>query len=248
LTTFRKLSNLDWSFRFDNFSKVVKSGVVVLDLTTFRKLSNLDWSFDLTTFERTTEMFKQQLRPRFLTKRTQLTAEELEQCSRAIRDNFFQYFSLREIHSLHLYLPILKRNEINTWLIIHHLWQHYPDLTVVTSKIELSQNTMRCYRLTPETILLENRWQVPEPVNSSEFPEAQLDMVLLPLLCFDRQGHRVGYGKGYYDKFLVKCKPEIIKVGLSLFVPVETIADVYQGDVKLNFCVTPQEIFSFGVD
>ena len=47
------------------------------------------------------------------------------------------------------------------------------------------------------------------------FDHDQIDVVFVPLLIFDKQGHRIGYGKGYYDRFLSKCKKDTIKVGLA---------------------------------
>jgi 5-formyltetrahydrofolate cyclo-ligase len=55
----------------------------------------------------------------------------------------------------------------------------------------------------------------------------------------------VGYGKGFYDKFLSKCKPETIKIGLSFFAPEEQISDVFESDVLLDYCVTPNGVFEF---
>jgi 5-formyltetrahydrofolate cyclo-ligase len=69
--------------------------------------------------------------------------------------------------------------------------------------------------------------------------------VFIPLLAFDKSGHRVGYGAGYYDRFLSKCKPDCLKVGLSFFEPVDEISDADEFDVKLNHCVTPSKIWTF---
>ncbi len=189
-------------------------------------------------------MQKTQLRSQFLTQRKQLSPDTIEAFSFAIRDSFFKTFSLLDISSLHIYLPILKQNEVNTWLIIQQIWEDYPHLTLVTSKTNLSDGTMQSYRLEKNTTLLENRWGVPEPVNAQPFADDQIDMILLPLLAFDQQGHRVGYGKGCYDRFLQKCKPRIIKVGLSFFEPVEKIEEVHETDLKMNFCVTPGKVFT----
>lgn len=70
-------------------------------------------------------------------------------------------------------------------------------------------------------------------------------MVFVPLLAFDKNGDRVGYGKGFYDKFLKECKPEIIKIGLSFFEPEEKIDGIFEEDIKLDYCVTPNEIYTF---
>jgi 5-formyltetrahydrofolate cyclo-ligase len=75
--------------------------------------------------------------------------------------------------------------------------------------------------------------------------EKELDMILIPLLAYDLQGNRVGYGKGFYDRFLAKCKPSVQKVGLSYFEPLDSIAGVDSFDVKLNACINPEKIWRF---
>lgn len=72
-----------------------------------------------------------------------------------------------------------------------------------------------------------------------------LDAVLVPLIAFDARGFRVGYGKGFYDRFLKTCRADCLKIGLSLFPPVEKIADTADFDVKLDACATPEKIWRF---
>jgi 5-formyltetrahydrofolate cyclo-ligase len=67
----------------------------------------------------------------------------------------------------------------------------------------------------------------------------------VPLLAFDEKGFRVGYGKGFYDRFLKQCKDGGIKIGLSYFNPIDTIEDAGEFDVPLNFCITPQKVYVF---
>ena len=70
-------------------------------------------------------------------------------------------------------------------------------------------------------------------------------MVFVPLLAFDLKGHRVGYGKGFYDNLLASCKPETIKVGFSFFDAEAEIEDVFSGDIPLDYCVTPKQVYKF---
>ncbi|MEP6787240.1 MAG: 5-formyltetrahydrofolate cyclo-ligase, partial [Acidobacteriota bacterium] len=98
----------------------------------------------------------------------------------------------------------------------------------------------------PETEFVENKWGIREPVDGQSANHGDIDMVLLPLLCFDRRGHRVGYGKGFYDRFLGKCRPDCVKIGLSYFPPEAEIDDVNELDVKLDRCITPERAFDFG--
>ena len=73
----------------------------------------------------------------------------------------------------------------------------------------------------------------------------KIEVVFVPLLGYDLKGNRVGYGKGFYDRFLSECKPETLKIGLSFFEPEELITDVFVEDVKLDYCVTPKETYQF---
>ncbi|HEX8461529.1 MAG TPA: 5-formyltetrahydrofolate cyclo-ligase, partial [Segetibacter sp.] len=73
----------------------------------------------------------------------------------------------------------------------------------------------------------------------------EIDLVFVPLLAYDKRGYRVGYGKGFYDRYLSLCKPEVLKVGFSYFGPEESIDDTHQFDVPLNYCITPDNIYEF---
>jgi 5-formyltetrahydrofolate cyclo-ligase len=59
-------------------------------------------------------------------------------------------------------------------------------------------------------------------------------------------GNRIGYGKGFYDRFLNTCRKDVIKVGLSIFEAEEKI-DAESFDVPLDFCVTTKQLYAFGI-
>ena len=86
---------------------------------------------------------------------------------------------------------------------------------------------------------------IPEPRTGVPTPDEKIDMVIVPLLAFDEQGFRVGYGKGFYDRFLKRTRPECKKVGLSYFVAEKRIDDVDAHDVPLDQCVTPEGVMQF---
>ncbi len=190
-------------------------------------------------------MNKKNLRKQFLRKRKQLTSQAVEQASLTIKNLFFQQFTIDfvDMTTLHLFLPIIEQNEINTWLIIKQLFYQYPQINIAVPKMQ--QTHLIHYFLTPETKFLKNQWKIAEPVDAQPCPIENIDCVLIPLLCFDRRGNRVGYGKGFYDKFLAECRTDVIKTGVSLFEPIAHIDDVQQHDIKLDFCITPQQIYSF---
>ncbi|MCK5876191.1 MAG: 5-formyltetrahydrofolate cyclo-ligase [Candidatus Marithrix sp.] len=185
-------------------------------------------------------MTKNQIRQHF----SNLKLEE--SLSLSIKNNFFANFNLDQIQKLHIFLPMPR--EINTWLIINDIMQNYPSISIVTSKSNLQTYTMESYYLDINTKLKKNRWGILEPINARHCPDNKIDMILLPLLAFDKSGFRVGYGKGFYDRFLAKCCPNIIKVGLSRFAPVDRIDDINKYDIKMDFCVMAEYIWKFDID
>jgi len=147
---------------------------------------------------------------------------------------------------VHVFLPIVSKNEVNTWFIIQHLQAHFPGIEISVPVTNVANQTLSHYLLTPDTDLKINKWGIPEPVNATQLPEALMDLVLVPLLAFDEKGHRVGYGKGYYDQFLNKCRPDTIIVGLSLEEkPIPFIQDIHEGDRALQYVVAPTTVYQF---
>lgn len=191
-------------------------------------------------------MHKQALREKNLRKRQQLSAAAIEERSRKLSQLLFQEFSLEKVRQLHIFLPIQQKKEVNTWLLIRRLWKEYPQTELVVSRTDWKNRRMEHFHLKENTILAESKLGIPEPVDAPVCPAEKIDLVLLPLLAFDLQGQRVGYGAGFYDRFLAECAPQTQKVGLSLFGPTEElISDTNEHDIPLDACVTPEKVFFF---
>ncbi len=142
----------------------------------------------------------------------------------------------------HVFLPISGKNEIDTLSLITIL--QGKDKNIILPKVT-SKNTMSHYLLTDSTLFDTSKWGVPEPVDGIPIAPIKIDVVFLPLLAFDKIGNRVGYGKGFYDKFLSECRPNVLKIGLSFFEAEEKIADVSTNDIPMDYCITPHKIYSF---
>lgn len=187
-------------------------------------------------------MLKSELRKIYLEKQKLLSPAEREEKSEQIAVRFFQSFDLRRIKFLHGFLPIEKFNEIDTRLIFERLWREFPNVETLLPRVEFQTNEIKSLKFTRETNLARNAWQIDEPLDGEIVETTEIDLVLVPLLCFDFRGFRVGYGKGFYDRFLSRCRKDCKKIGLSYFMPVAEISDVNDFDVKLDFCVTPEKV------
>ena len=184
---------------------------------------------------------KDALRQEYLEKRKALPMEQRDAFSLDMVNQCL-HLPLWEALVFHLFLPIEKQCEVDTTLLLTLL--QGKDKQVVLSKMA-PKNELVHFLLTEETPISIGQWGVPEPQGGLSISTDQLQVVFVPLVIFDQNGHRVGYGKGYYDRFLAQCSPNTIKVGLSFFEAVDQIEGTSTHDVRLDYCVTPKKVYAF---
>lgn len=143
------------------------------------------------------------------------------------------------------YSAFEKQNEFDPQLITDYCYFKNPAQALFYPVVDIKPNTMFCAVVNDETVFAPNKYGIDEPVDGLiMFPE-EIDLVIVPLLAFDVKGNRVGYGKGYYDRFLKECNEDVIKIGFSFFDPLPKITGMNKFDVKLDHCITPERIYSF---
>jgi len=195
-----------------------------------------------TIFQRKLAMFKKEIRLKYKELRNSLSESQIEEMSLAIVNEVL-LLPIWEKTYFHVFLPIEEQKEINTELILHLL--SGKDKEICISKSDFETRKMTHYLLTDNTKIKKNEYNIPEPIDGIEVPSHKMEVVFIPLLAYDTYGNRVGYGKGFYDKFLAECNPNTIKIGLSFFEPEELISDVNATDIQVNYCITPNRIIKF---
>lgn len=185
---------------------------------------------------------KSKLRKKYQVLRETKSPEEIEADSLLISNNLLK-LPIWDLEFYHLFLSISEKKEIDTEPVMHIL--QGKDKNIVISQSDFATRGMKHFLLTDSTFIRKNEWNIPEPQGGLEIPPSTIDVVFVPLLAFDKKGHRVGYGMGFYDKFLSTCKVDVIKVGLSLFEPENEIPGILTSDVPMDYCVNPQEIYEF---
>ncbi len=187
-------------------------------------------------------MLKHELRIKYKNLRAEISQSKASDLSLILANHVLQ-IPIWDFFYYHIFLSIEEKNEVDTLPLITLL--QGKDKHVVVPKVS-GENSMDNYLLTDSTVFKKNKWDIPEPVDGILIPEEKIDVVFIPLLAFDTKGNRVGYGKGFYDVFLDKCKKETLKIGLSFFgAEEETISDVHENDMKLDYCITPEQIYTF---
>lgn len=189
-------------------------------------------------------MTKKELRKFYLQKRLSLSESEVADLSQRLCVQFFKHIDLSHIKILHTFLPLVQKGEPDTWLIIDELRKGYPAIKISVPKIN-SGGLMENYFLEDRDQLELSAWGIPEPKQGRITDPKNIDVVLVPLLAYDRIGQRVGYGKGHYDQFLKMCRPDCERIGISFFEPEEKIDDTFEGDELLHRVITSQNVYCF---
>ncbi len=190
-------------------------------------------------------MKKSELRKIFLGRQAALTSKERYDWSAQLANLFFHNFDLDDVRYLHLFLSIAEMNEIDTSFIINNLWGDHINVKTIVPRVNPQKDFLEHLEFNSDTTLKVSKWGIAEPVGKNLVDEKKIDLVLVPMLCFDKRGFRVGHGKGFYDKFLSGCREDVLKIGLSFFQPVREIEDVKDHDVGLDYCITPERIWIF---
>ncbi len=187
-------------------------------------------------------MLKHELRKKYRNLRAGITPLQASDFSMILANQSLQ-IPIWDFFYYHIFLSIERQREVDTLPLITVL--QAKDKQLIVPKVS-GPNSMEHYLLTDATRLKKNRWGIPEPEDGLRVPEEKIDLVFLPLLAFDLQGNRVGYGKGFYDIFLERCRRDVVKVGLSFFGAEESpITDLHENDMKLDYCITPEKIYAF---
>lgn len=189
-------------------------------------------------------MHKKQARKTYDQKRRELSPTDKLKWDDLILINF-QTVELPQLQAVFSFYPMEKRNEVNAFLITDYLHFRNPNLQICYPKMEIEAPNMEAIACHADTIFEANAINILEPLETEIVQPEDLDMVLVPMLISDVNGNRVGFGKGYYDRYLSRCRPDCLKVGLSYFEPVERIEDADEFDVPLDFCITPQQVYVF---
>jgi len=180
------------------------------------------------------------LRSHYKKKRLSLTKQEVDHLSQRVCKQLDK-LSIWRLKHYHIFISISKYNELDTSSIINKLKSEKKIIIVP----KISNNELVHIAINDQTEFSINEYGIKEPNNGHHFITENLDLIFIPLLAFDLEGHRVGYGKGYYDRFLKLTNKSSLKIGLSFFDPINKIQDIDDNDVKLDYCITPTQVHKF---
>ncbi|MCD6045595.1 MAG: hypothetical protein K0R48_758 [Gammaproteobacteria bacterium] len=184
---------------------------------------------------------KKSLRREFRAKREAVTAVEREIASTALVQQLYTQDWFQNKQSFALYSAMAS--EIDTQPLITALWQHQKScyLPRITP-----DNTLVFAQYHADTVLIPNRFGIAEPIASAPLCEiSDLDIIFIPVVAFDEEGHRLGMGAGYYDKTLAdlrKQKKRPLLAGLAYALQRANHISHDAWDVSLDIVVTEQGV------
>ena len=155
---------------------------------------------------------RKRVRTETLRRREALTPEARTRLSQHIVDSTMRWIQREGFDFVMLYLSM--RSEVETTGLLERLLNSHKQVcapVVDTEQLELIPRRIQSQK----TELVRHRYGMLEPnATCPIFPTEHLQLIVVPGIAFDRNGYRLGYGKGFYDRFLMKC-PHAATIGLA---------------------------------
>ncbi len=189
-------------------------------------------------------MLKEEIRKEYNEKRLRLLEQEINEYTSLMLENF-RNLNLQGVQTLISYCPITEKKEFNVALCEQLHILNNPSVIIGWPRLREDNINMDAIIIDKSTTLTKNKYGIFEPSGDKIIAPQQADAVFVPLLAFNNTGYRVGYGKGYYDRYLAQCAQEVVKIGFSYFEALGSIDDINEFDVPLNYCITPTRVYEF---
>ena len=191
------------------------------------------------------EITKNSLRELWLATRLKLNEPDKNHGSFEIQDRVLETFNFNDVGFVNIFLPVHNKCEVRTWSLIQYLQEKYSAVSISVPTIkDIRNREMNAVELDKHSVYIQNKWGIDEPESGKVIEPSLLNIIFIPLIAFDQQGHRLGYGGGFYDRYLINCS-NAIKVGLSYFDPIQEIPEINQYDIKMDYCITPNRTYQF---
>jgi 5-formyltetrahydrofolate cyclo-ligase len=187
-------------------------------------------------------MQKSEARQFFLQKRKSLTQSECLKLDDLLLIQF-QRFNWSNINCVGNFYPMDKNNEPNSILLAKYLHFIIPTVKIAYPRISQDGYSMEFFAESEE--FRESKWGIMEPLPIHKIAINEMDVVFVPLLGFDTTGHRIGFGKGFYDRYFENPSKGTLRLGISYFDPIPKLEDTDQFDVPLTHCITPSNSYEF---
>lgn len=176
---------------------------------------------------------KNRIRKEIMAKRNALSKEEIESKSEIIYQRVIVHPAFQNADLVFAYID--AKNEVQTRLLIEYAWKSGKKVAVPKVHGEI----MKFYLITSYEDLEPGCFGIQEPKETCEEVLIPMEnsLVIMPGVAFDRQGNRIGYGKGYYDKYF-SAYPDVYKIAIAFEVQIVPMVPADEFDVKADIVMT----------
>lgn len=182
---------------------------------------------------------KKELREKVLDLRQQIAEDDWAQKTNSIADKFLQTDFYHNSNTIHTYISMNQRKEVGTDELIQNFFESEKEVVVPVT--DFSDTSLKHIRLHSFGDLIVNKWGIREPEEAEEAVDPkELDLIIIPMAAADKSGNRLGYGKGFYDRFLANTKAK--KVGLVFHQFLFDDIPVEEFDEKLDMIITEEVV------
>lgn len=187
---------------------------------------------------------KKHIRKTILASRNALSRQQIESMSRRIYDRFIRLDEARKCSTLMAFLNF--GTEVITDYIIEWAWREGKQVAVPLCRPETKQMVISAMETFDD--VEPGYFGVREPKRELLRPieKNQIDLILVPAVAFDRKGYRVGYGGGYYDRFLSEIGKDVPRIGLVFSCQMIGEVPVDNYDLPVDKIITEEEIIATG--
>jgi 5-formyltetrahydrofolate cyclo-ligase len=187
-------------------------------------------------------MYKEQLRAQLHKRMLSIPPDERVEKSRRACKSLISTPQFQSATSIMMYLSL--PHEVDTSEAILHAWQL--GKSVAVPKISWQQRRMIAVEInTLETGLSTSSLGLRSPTTGAPVPFEEIDLVVTPGIGFDKEGHRLGRGNAYYDRFFAEEKFRASKCGFAFNEQVINSMPVESNDIRMDLLVTDEEILYF---
>jgi 5-formyltetrahydrofolate cyclo-ligase len=151
---------------------------------------------------------KELLRQKLKAERLSMSPDEVREQSIKVVDKLVTVIDWPQVKNLHIYMPIVSLREVDTWPLLRHIWQRYP---YIETAISPAHKTVGFQAIKAD---LFTKWEGSLPKPLVLLPaDYKFDTIIVPALAYDAANYRLGWGGGFYDRFLA-TQPDAQKIGL----------------------------------
>ena len=185
---------------------------------------------------------KNQLRQYYKQLRNQLSAATVEKYSAQIAAQLFELPLWQNSQTIMLYLSF--QNEVSTVAIYQAGWQRGKTMLIPICSPQDGLMEMSC--ITSMEQLVYNRYgigELPAHLQHMIAPE-QIDLCLIPGIAFDHAGNRLGFGAGYYDRYLLRLRPDVKRLALAYECQLYSqLLPTDQYDLPMDYILTERQLY-----